>query len=290
MKFALAEIHSICHQRIDSLLAQYIKEQDTSAIMLEKAMSYCISDGGKRIRPLIVYTIGNIFGISVENLDAPAVAIELIHTYSLIHDDLPAMDNADLRRGKASCHKKFGEAMAILVGDGLQSLAFEILASHSCTLSAQQRLAMIACLARYSGKDGMVAGQALDIYFEPQTESEILTMYRLKTGGLISAAVELGMLAIPQMATDDKEALELYGRNLGLAFQLQDDLLDGISTSGKSLHTDKDKKTFANLAGINATQRKISELLDEGLTAIQRLGDKGKPLDELISSLRERVC
>src|SRR5437899_2832756 len=216
----LSDIASHAHTRLETLFNLYLIKNPAPATTLRKAMAYAVLNGGKRIRPLLAYLTGRTFECSWENLDAPACAIELIHVYSLIHDDLPAMDNSDLRRGKPSCHKAFDDATAILAGDALQPLAFEVLSKHPAALTPQQRLDMIDVLSKASGMHGMAAGQMLDI--EKMTSLDSLTnMYQLKTGALLSTATHLGAIAAGVSDPAIFESLLTFAKKMGLAYQIQ---------------------------------------------------------------------
>lgn len=282
----LTELMNSVPTRLETLFAHYIKS--SSAPELQKAMTYAVSNGGKRIRPLLVYAAGYALNASLENCDAPACAIEFIHAYSLVHDDLPAMDNSDLRRGQPSCHKAFNEALAILAGDALQPLAFEIIATHPASLTPEQRLNMIKILSHASGIDGMAAGQALDLAGTP----DLTSMYHLKTGALLIASVKLGAIAANIKNPEILHALETYAKNIGLAFQIQDDLLDyeNADTTGKpqGLDSENNKNTYPRLMGIEKTQQKIKELFDSALSALEILDEKSTILRELAYYLMQR--
>lgn len=276
MKKSLDEWTLICQSRLNNLFNLYLKEPLVAAPTLQEAMYYALTNGGKRIRPLLVYLIGEEVGTPVEQLDAPAFAIELIHTFSLIHDDLPAMDNADLRRGHPTCHKKFNEATAILAGDGLLALAFEVLAIHPSTLSNEKRLQMIQILAKATGLNGMTGGQALDM--EPIPSLEALTkMYSLKTGALLTASVKLGLLATHITEPTIMQNLEKYIQALSLAFQIQDDLLDTEpdEVTGKKSAIDiiNQKKTYPFWTGKKEAKAMIYLLYQEALQAIDAIGE-----------------
>lgn len=274
--------------RLETLFHYYLIKTKSQAPQLQEAMTYAVLNGGKRIRPLLVYATGYALDASWENCDAPACAIEFIHAYSLIHDDLPAMDNSDLRRGQPSCHKKFNEALAILAGDALQPLAFEILATHDSNVTAEQRLAMIKILSDASGLFGMAAGQALDL----AGTDDLTTMYKLKTGALLNASAQLGAVAANAHTPDILIALEKYTHNMGLAFQIQDDLLDfeHADITGKPQGTDSVNKkiTFPTIIGIEQSRAKVEEYFHHALTATQIFGEKGLPLQELVYFLMQR--
>jgi len=254
-------------------------------------MRHGLLGGGKRLRPLLVYMAGHALGAEDDALDAPAAAIELIHAYSLIHDDLPAMDDDDLRRGQPTVHKAFDEASAILAGDALQALAFEVLAS-----TAHPRLGnLVHTLASASGRNGMVAGQALDLDAvggHPDVDA-LAYMHAHKTGALIVAAVRLGGLIA--VANDDPRlsALTRYARAIGLAFQIHDDILDVIGDTvilGKTSGADaaRAKPTYPSLLGLERAQRKAYSLIDEAIAALAPLGERAAPLADLAHYMIER--
>lgn len=254
-------------------------------------MRHGVLGGGKRLRPVLVYAAGRALGADDAALDAPAAAVELIHAYSLVHDDLPAMDDDDLRRGQPTVHKAFDEATAILAGDALQTLAFEVLAR-----AASPRLtALIVTLAEASGRDGMAAGQALDLSAvgnHPDAES-LATMHRHKTGALIRAAVRLGGLTAVEEQDRRLAALDVYASAIGLAFQIQDDILDVTGdavTLGKASGADaaRDKPTYPALLGLEGARTKAVTLLDEALAALGPLGADARPLAELARYMIER--
>lgn len=244
-------------QRINQTLANALTARQTGMpATLFDAMNYSVLDAGKRLRPALTYAVGEALDVPLEILDAPAAAIELIHCYSLVHDDLPAMDDDDLRRGKPTTHIAFDEATAILVGDALQALAFELLA-EAPNLTAMQRLEMIRVLSRAAGANGMVAGQARDIEAEGKAISaaQLRELHQQKTGALIEAAVAIGGLASSQANTSVLHQLEVYAAHLGLAFQIQDDVLDMTQSSevlGKPHASDErnQKTTFVSLFGL----------------------------------------
>lgn len=273
MKRSLDEWNTLCQERLQILFDRYLKETTHAAATLQTAMYYSLVNGGKRIRPLLVYLIGHANRTPLEQLDAPAFAVELIHTFSLIHDDLPAMDNADLRRGHPSCHKKFNEATAILAGDALLTLAFEVLAS-SPNLPAEKRLQMINVLAKTTGLSGMTGGQALDM--EPISSLDDLNqMYSLKTGALLTASVKLGLLASNITDPLVLQNLEKYIRALSLGFQIQDDLLDTESPeiTGKKSAAANEKKTYPLWIGKTAAKEQIFLLYQEALQTIETIGE-----------------
>lgn len=288
----LAEFIKHSQGRVESLFRTYISETTQPAAVLQKAMAYSVLNGGKRIRPLLVYLTAQALGAPLDNADPAACAIELIHTYSLVHDDLPAMDNADLRRGNPACHKAFSEAVAILAGDALQPLAFEIIAQHPAKLSALQRLHMIQTLCHASGISGMAAGQMLDL--EGVSSLDALTeMYQLKTGTLLSACVKLGAIAADNQDPVINAGLDTFAQSIGLAFQIQDDLLDIEGSSedtGKPQGIDviNKKLTYPTLIGADKSREKVQNLFETALNAIQLLGTNAQLLNEFARFLLQR--
>lgn len=259
---------------------------------LVEAMRYAVLGPGKRVRPFLVYASGELADADAATLDAPACALEMIHAYSLVHDDLPAMDDDDLRRGRPTCHRAFDEATAILVGDALQARAFELLA-EAPGLAEKTRIAMITTLARAAGHQGMVGGQAIDLAAIGQQPglAALERMHRMKTGALIEAAVILGALA----GNADEAMLRRltrYARAIGLAFQVRDDILDVTADSqtlGKTQGKDaaRDKPTYVSLLGLDAAQALAGELRDEALAALDGLS-RAEPLRLLARYIIER--
>ncbi|CAH9017494.1 (2E,6E)-farnesyl diphosphate synthase [Candidatus Nitrosacidococcus sp. I8] len=246
---------------------------------LHEAMRYAVLGKGKKIRPLLVYSAGAIFGVPEEILDTPACAVELIHTYSLVHDDLPSMDNDDLRRGQPTCHKMFDEATALLVGDSLQTLAFQVLANPSLAVPSDHQIRMIELLSIASGSLGMAGGQAVDLESvgKQLTLSELETIHTLKTGALIRASVLLGAWCYPKIDTSTLEKLDQFALRIGLAFQIQDDVLDVESdtdTLGKPQGSDiaKDKPTYPALLGLDQAKQKAQILLHEAIEILKSIG------------------
>jgi farnesyl diphosphate synthase len=275
-----------CSARADDVLARMLPPEHQPPVELHRAMRYAVLGGGKRLRPLLVYATGNAFGVLLDKLDAPAAAVEIIHAYSLVHDDLPAMDDDDLRRGRPTCHVVFGEAMAILAGDALQALAFEVLA-HDAALDvdAKTRIDMLRVLATACGSHGMAGGQAFDLAAVGKTLSpaELERMHVHKTGALIRASVRLGALAAGCEDSTILEALERYGRAVGLAFQIRDDLLDieaGTGQLGKTAGKDAaaSKPTYPAILGIDASRAELSRLTNEALEAVAPLGASARSL------------
>lgn len=280
--------------RVDTVLARTLPAADVEPTRLHEAMRYATLNGGKRIRPLLVYATGEVLGIDATHLDAPAVAVELIHAFSLVHDDLPAMDDDDLRRGKPTVHRQFDEATAILAADALQPLAFEVLAGPEGGHAAGQ-LTMVHLLSRACGSLGMTGGQAIDIESEGQRISgdTLRRMFELKTGALISAAVLMAAAREPDLATDRHAALERYAHRIGLAFQIRDDILDvegDTETIGKPAGSDvaHDKATWPAIFGIDAAKAECDKLYAEGLDALSEFGKNAAPLQVLAELIVRR--
>ncbi len=266
-------------QRIDAVLQQQLTALPFQNSPLVNAMTYGTLLGGKRLRPWLVYTTGQMLQADDSALDALAAAVECIHAYSLIHDDLPAMDDDSLRRGQPTCHIKFGENTAILAGDALQTLAFSLLADAPMPdVSDRDRLKMISELAQASGAAGMCAGQALDLAAEGQqiTLAELEQVHRHKTGALIRAAVRLGALAAGERGRAALPALDRYADAIGLAFQVQDDILDVVGDSavtGKQQGSDQQlgKSTYPALLGLEQAKAKARDLYQQALAALSML-------------------
>lgn len=284
-------------ERVETALERRLPAESELPDPLHRAMRYSALDGGKRVRPLLVYAAGQAVGVPPEQLDGAACAVELIHVYSLVHDDLPAMDDDDLRRGKPTCHKAFDEATAILVGDALQCLAFEVLAADTqLAVTGERRTEMIAELARAAGSGGMVGGQAIDIAAAGSLlDLEALqTMHRMKTGALIGVSVRLGALAAPHVSEPQLEALDRYAAAIGLAFQIQDDILDvegDTATLGKPQGSDQNsnKPTYTSLLGLPGAKAKAREVHREAVEALRGFGDEADPLRSLADYIIERT-
>ena len=271
-------------RRIEDVLARALPRADENPVALSQAMRYAVLEGGKRMRPLLAYAAGEVAGAPLESVDAAAAAVELVHAYSLIHDDLPCMDDDALRRGKPSCHAAFGEATALLAGDALQALAFGVLAEGRLAGGAQ------ACslLADASGVRGMAGGQAVDLASVGArlSQDELEAMHRMKTGALIRAAVRLGAVCGRTLAPHETAALDAYAGAAGLAFQVTDDVLDveGSATSlGKTAGKDvaQGKPTFVTCLGIEAARDRAESLRIEARAALAPFGPAGRRLAEL---------
>jgi farnesyl diphosphate synthase len=269
MKFESFWAH--IQNRVATELRQQLPALESETETLYPALHYAVLNGGKRIRPLLLYATGLVVQTPLAHLDKLAAAIELIHSYSLVHDDLPAMDNDDVRRGQHTCHRAFGEATAILVGDALQTLAFEILANDQTNyFTATQRLRMIYCLAKASGGQGMVKGQALDMAGMKNAPSleKLERVHLYKTGALLQASVNLAGLTQPTLEPKQAEHLAEYGRAIGLAYQVQDDILDVYADPtkfGKQVGGDilSNKKTFLLLKAYTLADESTKKILDQ---------------------------
>ncbi|MBL1264549.1 (2E,6E)-farnesyl diphosphate synthase [Candidatus Methylomicrobium oryzae] len=296
MSNALKEYLSLCQNRVERALEARLPGENILPQKLHQAMRYCVLDGGKRMRPLLTYCTGKTLGIAPEALDGPACAVEFIHVYSLIHDDLPAMDDDDLRRGKPTCHVAFDEATAILTGDALQALAFEVLA-HDPTIQAtpENRIKMITTLARASGSLGMVGGQAIDLASVGTKLNlpELENMHIHKTGALIRASVNLATLTESDIDPSVAAKLDQYAKCIGLSFQVKDDILDEESdtaTLGKTQGKDKDndKPTYPALLGLAGAKQKAQELHEKALDSLSIFGSEADLLRDLSLYIIER--
>lgn len=272
-----------CRSRVDAELDRRIAAGSTSE-RLQAAMRYSVLGGGKRIRPALSLAAAGALGQPIEAALVPACAVELIHAYSLVHDDLPAMDNDELRRGRPTAHIAFDEATAILAGDALQALAFEWLADAP-GIDAPARLAMIQELAHASGHSGMVGGQAIDLESVGKrlTLAQLESMHRHKTGALIEASVRIGALTAPGVSQGSLDALTAYAKALGLAFQVQDDLLDiegDTEIIGKPQGSDiaRSKPTYPALLGVTGAREHLASLLSSALESLKSFGPEADPL------------
>lgn len=266
-------------QRVELQLSLLLSQQPMADATLAQAMHYSLLLGGKRVRPFLVYACGSMLGASLADLDGPATAIEALHSYSLIHDDLPAMDNDDLRRGQPTCHKAFDEATAILAGDALQALAFDNLSHHAYQQTdSQSVLRMVQLLAKAAGAAGMCGGQAIDLAQTDKATSLALLeqMHLLKTGALIECAVQLAYYCSSVRNDDVLADLSEFARCLGLAFQVQDDILDiesDTQTLGKPQGSDvkANKATYPALLGLDGAKQYAADLYQQAVAALKRL-------------------
>ena len=291
---AFADWMAATQDRVEIALACHLPAADSIPARLHDAMRYAALGGGKRVRPLLTFAAGELTGATAERLDIAACAVELIHTYSLVHDDLPCMDDDVLRRGRPTCHVEFDEATALLVGDSLQTLAFELLAGQPADNPVRQ-LEMVALLAHASGSRGMAGGQAIDLgaVGKPLTQPELELMHALKTGALIRAAVLLGALAGDPLATDERLNLDRFAKRAGLLFQVVDDILDctaSTATLGKTAGKDEaaEKPTYVSLLGLDAARAYADQLRSDALDALTIFGERATRLTQLADFICHR--
>lgn len=293
---ALAEQIRQFQQRSEQMLDRYLTLADPGTPRLLEAMRYSTLGGGKRLRPVLVYCTGAALGAPLTGLDAAAAAVELIHAYSLIHDDLPAMDDDDLRRGRPTCHKAYDEGTAVLAGDALQALAFGVLAEDTdAQISAEARLLAMRLLAQGIGTAGMAGGQAIDLEAVGRQLSltELEGMHRRKTGALITTSVLLGAVCANTLQGPLLDSLRIYGDELGLAFQIQDDILDvtgDTSTIGKQAGADAalNKPTYPALLGLAGAQQRALDARDRAIAALAPLGERAATLISLAHYVVDR--
>ena len=282
--------------RMERALAQRLPEAHVVPTRLHEAMRYCVLGGGKRVRPALLFATACTLGLDEDEVEAAACAIELVHVYSLVHDDLPAMDDDDLRRGRPTCHKAFDEATAILVGDALQPLAFQLLARDPALPAAPAiRLRLIDLLAQATGTFGMAGGQAIDLAVQglPLDIAQVEDMHARKTGAMIRVSVLMAAACAPSLETSLYTALSRFAAAIGLAFQIQDDLLDVIgdaSTLGKATGADREraKPTHPAVIGIAASQERVRLLHSQAFDALAPFGDRASPLRSLADWLLSR--
>ena len=280
--------------RIEATLSRLLPPEEAIPARLHEAMRYASLGGGKRVRPLLAFAAGELTNSAPERLEIVSSAVELIHAYSLVHDDLPCMDNDVLRRGRPTCHVEYDEATALLVGDSLQSLAFELLA-HSDLGKPAQQLEMVRLLARASGSFGMAGGQAIDLGATGSTlnQPELELMHALKTGALIRAAVMLGALCGDPLTDEASEALDRFAKRAGLLFQVIDDILDctaSTATLGKTAGKDAaaEKPTYVTLMGLESAREFADELRTQALESLAIFGERGQRLIELTDFITHR--
>ena len=280
--------------KVEKFLDQLLAVEDATEHRLNEAIRYATLDGGKRLRPFLVMQSASLFGVGERSALRTGAALELIHCYSLVHDDLPAMDDDDLRRGKPTVHKEFDEATAILTGDALQPLAFEVLAHPETHSNANVRVDLIAALAHASGAHGMVGGQMIDLQAETATFNigQITRLQRLKTGELIAYACEAGAI-LGQAPNKAHEALRRYAHDLGLAFQIADDLLDvegSVEEVGKAVNKDEDagKATFVSILGVEQARSQANRLVEQAIAHLALFGDKADLLCQAAKFVVER--
>ncbi len=275
-------------QRVNQHLDRYLSDQGS----LTEVMRYSALSGGKRFRPVLTYTVANIFGTDLKLADSSACAVELIHAYSLIHDDLPAMDDDDVRHNQPACHKRFGEAQAILAGDGLQALAFEVLTNDS-SLSPQIRIALLQSLTHAAFE--MAEGQSIDLsVVDKSIDIDTLkNMHQKKTGALLSCSVNLGALISDQCCEQDRQILDQFSKDIGLAYQIQDDVLDVLTPESKlgkkqNSDVDKNKPTYPALLGLENSKSEYENLYERALSALNSLSVGATQLQQLTQQLQNR--
>ena len=291
---AVTEWMAATQARVEAALARQLPAAESIPARLHDAMRYATLGGGKRVRPLLAFAAGELTGAAPEKLEVVASAVELIHAYSLVHDDLPCMDDDVLRRGRPTCHVEFDEATALLVGDSLQTLAFELLAGQPLG-EPRQQLEMISLLAHASGSRGMAGGQAIDLgsVGKALNQPELELMHALKTGALIRAAVLLGALAGQPLSADERHSLDRFAKRAGLLFQVVDDILDctaSTATLGKTAGKDEaaDKPTYVSLLGLDAARSYADELRADALDALSIFGERAARLTQLADFICHR--
>lgn len=291
---AFADWMAATQIRVEQGLARHLPPATSTPARLHDAMRYATLGGGKRVRPLLAFAAGELTGAAPDKLEVAACAVELIHAYSLVHDDLPCMDDDVLRRGRPTCHVEFDEPTALLVGDSLQTLAFELLAGQPASDPAGQ-LEMIALLAHASGSRGMAGGQAIDLAAVGKVldQPELELMHALKTGALIRAAILLGALSGDPLAAGERVGLDRFAKRAGLLFQVVDDILDctaSTATLGKTAGKDEAaaKPTYVSLLGLDGARTYAGELRSDALAALAPFGKRGARLTELADFICDR--
>ena len=278
---------------MEAVLLSHLPATTQVPCKLHEAMHYAVLDGGKRVRPLLVFAAGALFDAPRDALERAASAVEMIHAYSLVHDDMPCMDDDDLRRGKPTVHKQYDEATALLVGDALQAQAFDVLSGGA--LAAERKVAMLACLARAAGSLGMCGGQAIDLDSVgiALSREQLEQMHRLKTGALLDASVMLGAIAGKSLIETESASLTAYSAAVGLAFQVVDDILDATADSatlGKTAGKDaaNNKPTYVSILGLEASLALAEKLRQDAHQALQPWGDSAQRLKELADLIVQR--
>ena len=294
MAKAFSERISQYTDRIGAKLDDLLPHTEIAPQRLHEAMRYSVMNGGKRIRPLLVYASGECLGVRIEHLDPPAMAIELIHAFSLVHDDLPAMDDDDLRRGQPTVHRRFDEATAILAADALQPLAFQVLADAQ-GVSPDKLVRLVQLVTKACGSLGMTGGQSIDLSSEGQRlhEAQLEQMYALKTGALIEASVMSASCLADELPADREDALMRFSRNIGIAFQIRDDILDvqgETDVIGKQAGADQRlaKATYPSLFGVEAAIERCDMLLQAGTLQLETFGADAEPLRWLARYIVDR--
>ena len=282
-------------ERVDHAIIDSLKSLNVQAGDLKEAMHYAATGGGKRIRPLLVYATASLVGKPLDQIagiDQCAVAVELFHTYSLVHDDMPCMDDDDIRRGRATVHKVYSESTALLVGDALQTMAFGLIADSA--LSAIQKVKILSLLAKAGGLEGMAGGQAIDLASvgKPLERASLETMHRMKTGALLRSSVQMGGIAA-DLSNQELAKLDQFGSTLGLLFQVVDDILDASSDSqtlGKTAGKDAaaNKPTFVSLMGLTSARRLSEELYEEAIACLSIWGENAQLLKSIAGKVLHR--
>lgn len=280
---------------VEDALISYLPSAHEVPTRLHEAMRYAVLDGGKRVRPLLVFAAGELFDANKQTLERAAAAVEMIHAYSLVHDDMPCMDDDELRRGKPTVHVKFDEATALLVGDALQSQSFLVLSNDMTAIAPERKLAMVQLLATASGSVGMCGGQAIDLASVGMTLSlqELEQMHQLKTGALLRSSVLLGALCGKLLTKQEETALDSYARAIGLAFQVVDDVLDATADSttlGKTAGKDAadNKPTYVSILGLEESRQLAEKLRNDAYEALVSFGDGAQRLRELADLIVQR--
>jgi len=281
--------------QMEDALTTYLPAMAELPVRLHEAMRYAVLDGGKRVRPLLVHAAGDLFDADPVMLSRAAAAVEMIHAYSLVHDDMPCMDDDELRRGKPTVHVKYDEATALLVGDALQSQAFLVLSDGECNVAPSQRLAMVRELAHASGSLGMCGGQAIDLESVglKLALDALEQMHRMKTGALLRVSVLLGALAGKELSMAEVDALNAYAKAIGLAFQVVDDVLDATADSatlGKTAGKDAadNKPTYVSILGLEESKALAEQLRREAHEALAPFADKARRLREIADLIVQR--
>lgn len=283
-------------QQTENALSRFLPAPESIPARLHAAMRYASLGGGKRVRPLLAFAAGQLTDALPERLEVVACAVELIHAYSLVHDDLPCMDDDVLRRGRPTCHVEYDEPTALLVGDSLQTQAFLLMSEHRIAEHPEGQIEMIALLAHASGSHGMAGGQAIDLAAVGKTldQPELELMHALKTGALIRAATLLGALCGKPMSAEQRESLDRFAKRAGLLFQVVDDILDctaSTATLGKTAGKDKaaEKPTYVSLLGLSEAKAYAEELQRDALSALAPFGERARRLTELAGFICHRT-
>jgi len=290
-----AQWSSAMQTRIEHVLSTAMPKDTETPATLHQAMRYAVLGGGKRVRALLAYAAGEFCGASLEHIDISAAGVELIHAFSLVHDDMPCMDDDDLRRGKPSTHKQFGDATALLAGDALQSLAFELIASDQLSIQAAQKNSILHCLAFATGSRGMAGGQSIDLESTgiKLSQTQLAQMHALKTGALMHAAAMMGAYSAPNVDIQKQRAIDTYAKSIGLAFQVVDDILDSeadTATLGKTAGKDaeQDKSTYVTLLGLETAKSLAQSLYQQALAPLEPYTEEAETLRSLANFITQR--